>query len=308
MRGRLLLGGARARHISSRCGRLHVLELEGRGHLPPLVLLHGFSATAATQFTGVMRALRRHFSRIIAPDLPGHGESSRRNLSPTVMVEGVVDVLDQVVEEPALVFASSLSGAVAVRATNLRQRRVKGLMLCSPSGAPVPEAELAELLATLRIESHEQALAFLDRVFVDAGPAAVRHVVAFGVRQQFGRPHLVKLMSRVTPADFLRPEELAALRMPVTLVWGGQERLLSVGQREFWRAHLPAGSRVETPPHYGHTPFLEHPDDLAARILRFAREVERAARPRAGHLATVHPLPTARAERHSVAPLAQAAR
>ncbi len=284
LRGRWLLGGARVHRVRSRCGGVHVLELAGRGKLPPLVLLHGFSASATSQFTDMLGALRPHFSRIIAPDLPGHGQSDRHALSPTVMVEGVVDVLDAVVREPAVLFASSLSGAIAVRATQARRHIVRALMLCSPTGAPVPDAELAELVESLRIDSHQKALAFMRRVFVKLPTAPLHHAYAMAIRQQFGRPHLVDLIGRISRHDFLRPDEVASLTLPVSLVWGEQERLLSSGQHAFWRAHLPRSAHFVSPESYGHAPFLEQPKDLARRIVEFARQARlgRSESPR-GH-------------------------
>ena len=300
MRGRLMLGGAQPRSVASRCGRLEVLDIPGTGRLPTVVLLHGFSASASTQFAGMIPALRRDFARIVAPDLPGHGASTKQGVSPEAMVDGLIDVLDQAVEEPALVFASSLSGAVAVRAANARARRVRGLMLCSPSGAPVADDELRSLRDTLRIRSHGDALAFVDRVFTDLGPAPVKHVYALAIRQQFAREHLVRLIAEITPEHFLRSTELAALSMPVSLLWGEQERLFSRDQLAFFRAHLPAGSRIESPAHYGHSPFLEHPADVAARLTRFGWEVEHSRRPALpsiapARVAAPEPMPALRA-------------
>ena len=69
----------------------------------------------------------------------------------------------------------------------------------------------------------------------------------------------------VAPEDFLRDTELAALRMPVRIVWGERDRLLPAGTLPFFRAHLPR-AEVVTLPHAGHLPHLEAPTELARAI------------------------------------------
>jgi pimeloyl-ACP methyl ester carboxylesterase len=53
---------------------LHVLDFEGYGHLPPIMLLHGISSCAADYFSVILR-LQQQSQRVVAVDLPGHGRS-----------------------------------------------------------------------------------------------------------------------------------------------------------------------------------------------------------------------------------------
>src|SRR5690606_19463638 len=61
MRGALLMSGGRSREVSYGEGMVHVLDLPGAGPLPPLVLLHGFSASGPSQYGSMLRHLRPHF-------------------------------------------------------------------------------------------------------------------------------------------------------------------------------------------------------------------------------------------------------
>jgi pimeloyl-ACP methyl ester carboxylesterase len=270
MRRRLLLGGAQAHLVEGGEGSLDVLDVPGTGTLGPLVLLHGFSATGPTQYARLIRRLRRRFTRIIVPDLPGHGRSSvpAGGLSGAALVRGLRDALAAVLDGPAVFFAASMGGAIAVRYAREEPARVRGLMLCSPGGAPMGPEDRAALIAALRPTTHRDALGFVDRLFVDRHP--LRHLYAWGVRRQFRRPHLRPLLARVADGDALAPEDLAGLTMPVVVLWGRSERILPPSHEQFFRAHLPAHGRFESPEDFGHAPFLDRPDAVAQRIVDFA--------------------------------------
>ncbi len=275
MRRAFMIAGARSRRLPFQAGSLHVLDLKGAGTLPPVMLLHGFSASGASQYGALVRHLRSHVSRIILPDLPGHGLSSvPSRLDDEVMVEALEAVAERFIHRPTVIFAASMAGGVAVRFAQAQPERLAGLMLCSPGGAPIAPDQLDEFRATFRIGSHRQALAFVDRLFPRRHP--LRQAYAWGVRQQFNRPHLVGLLERLGDLQFLQPDELRRLSMPVSLVWGRRDHILPPSQLEFYRAHLPAHAEIDTPPSFGHAPFLHQADAVARKLLRFARRVSRA--------------------------------
>jgi len=260
--------------VPYRDGKVHVLDLPGAGRLPPVVLLHGFSASGPSQYGVMLRHLRPHFGRILMPDLPGHGSSTiPRVLSGDVMSRGLFAALDATIHpgRPVILFASSMSGGLAVRYAFQHPRRVLGLMLCSPGGAPPTREELDALRATFDIDSHEKALAFVDRMLSE--PHWMRQGYAWGVRQQFRRPHLRSLLERAGSERFLSPEEVRGLVVPVHLIWGLADRILPERHLAFFREHLPPHAFIETPAHFGHAPFLHRSDELAARLVRFAQQL-----------------------------------
>ena len=272
MRQVCLLQGARSRRIRYPDGTVHALDVHGGGELPAVVLLHGFSASAATQYTPMLRGLRAKVRRVVMPDLPGHGSSTiPERLEGNVIQHGVNIALDELLSEPAVIFATSLAGGFAVRYALHSPERVRGLMLCSPSGAPIGESELDDLYRLFRIRSHRGALAFVDRLFPKRKPA-LRQAYAWGVRQQFNRPHLVEWLERLSAADFLEPDELRRLRMPVCLLWGKDDMILPRAHFEFFRQHLPTHAEIETPS-FGHAPFLERAGEVTELLLRFVTRV-----------------------------------
>ncbi len=274
MRRVFMAAGARSRFVDYGDNqRAHVLDLAGKGQLPTLVMAHGFSATGPTQYGALVRQLRPHFRRLVLPEMPGHGHSSlpAGGLDAEVMVEALTATLDALLDGPAVLFASSMAGGVAVHYALRRPQTLLGLMLCSPSGAPFEPGEIEPFLRTFRVRNHRDALGFVDRLY-PYGPL-LRHVYAWGVRQQFNRPHLVALLEGSAQKQFLQPADLAALEMPVHLLWGAADDLLPASHLRFYREHLPAGTEIESPTHFGHAPFLHQAPEVAEILLRFVRHL-----------------------------------
>ena len=257
--------------IDTRVCRIHLLDFAGGGAGPTLVLLHGLGADCLS-FANLVFRLRPHFSRVIIPDLPGHGWSEDVDaLTPAEMMRGLCDALDEVLDEPAAFVGTSLGGMCAARYAAMRPSNVESLVLVAPGGAPLDSAGFERLLATFEIDDHAAAMDFVGRCFVKT-PRAVRRVLALGVRRRMGDPALRATIARFTPEDMLRPGELATIRAPTLLIWGSEERLLPEGVLDFFRAHLPRGARIERWSHFGHAGFLEQPRVVAQRIVGFTRE------------------------------------
>lgn len=278
-RASLQLGGYESHYVPTRAGRIHVLHARGRGRLAPMVLLHGFSASGV-HYLPLLARLRPLARRVVAPDLPAHGFSDAppAGLTSAALEGGLFDALDRVLDEPAYLIGNSLGGLAAIRYAVARPERARGLVLCSPGGAPMREDEIRELARAFHLATHADALDFVDRLF--ARPTRLRHLFAWGLRRQFAMPSMRALLGAMAPEQLLTPDELRSLRAPALLLWGKADRILPRAHLEFFRRHLP-GAVVEEPPGFGHAPFLDDASALARRIGAFARAVERPAEPSA---------------------------
>jgi pimeloyl-ACP methyl ester carboxylesterase len=264
----LQLNGYQSRQIQTSAGRVHVLDARGGGSLPPLVLLHGISS-AGVHFLPLLFRLRGRVRRIVAPDLPAHGFSERPAVvNPELLKAGLVEAMDAVLDEPAVLFGNSMGGAAAVHYAVARRKNVRALVLASPGGAAMNGDELRQFVSTFAIDSHGDALAFVDRLL--ARRSCLRHLFAWGVRRQFAAPEVRSLLRALTPSDLLLPEHLASLSMPVLLLWGQGERILPRQHLDFFRRNLPGHARIEEPHGLGHAPHLDDPGAVARQILSFA--------------------------------------
>jgi pimeloyl-ACP methyl ester carboxylesterase len=117
--------------------------------------------------------------------------------------------------------------------------------------------DIPTFVERFRVRSHRDALDFVDRLFARRAP--MRHALAWGVRRTFAQPGIATLLQSLSPEHLLAAEHLAALRVPVVLIWGRGDRVLPDAHREFFVRHLPRGTRVLEPAHVGHSPYLEDP-------------------------------------------------
>jgi pimeloyl-ACP methyl ester carboxylesterase len=275
------------------------LELEGDG--PPLVLLHGF-ADSADCWRLVLDRLARRDRRAIAVDLPGFATAARLAPTGTVLdqLDGVVDAAIALMREESggaapVVVGNSLGGCLALRAAERHgPDRLAGAVPVSPAGFDHP--------LWFRAIEAQPLLRTLLQAPVPVPSAAVRLVVGEVYRQlAFARPRAVPgevvasftyhhrtraLLGRhLANGRRLLPEigggrcfDLAAVRVPLLLVWGARDRMVSpAGARHVLEA-VP-GTRFLRYDEIGHCPQVEAPDRLVADVLQFAAD------PAAAHVA-----------------------
>jgi len=264
--------GYSSRRVPTRAGSVRVFEAAARREtLPTIVLVHGLSADAMG-YLPLLQRLRRH-ARVVAIDLPGHGGSeSRPEITLGSCVAGGVEALGSYLREPAIVFGNSLGGLTSVRFALAHPKLVRGLFLASPAGAPSSQAELDVLLDKFRIQTPADALRFAENIFHTMPTGPIRHLIARDLVRRHKMPPLRALMRDVPNAKPFEPAELAHLeRVPTYFFWGRSERLLPPSHLEFWKKHLQ-NATFEEPYGFGHSPQLDSPNDVARRVIAFARE------------------------------------
>lgn len=271
----LRAAGFRSRWVETSGGRMHSYVADGTGNGPPVVLIHGISANAL-HWTGVAPFLRRHVRRVILPELPGHGRSGSPGevMDPDALTPLVVEHLDALLDEPALVVGNSLGGAAALRYALARTERVRGLLLASPGGAGDDDDGLRAFLNRFAMAGRGDAVTFIERLY--GRPVWYRHLLAGGVRARFLDPRIQSLLRRLEARHLFRADELRGLPMPVVLSWGRLDALMLQAHFAFFREALPPHARVEET-HHGHCPQLDDPVGFTRRLIRFVRETAASA-------------------------------
>jgi len=262
--------GMASRYVEHGGVQLHVYEGQGGGDLPPIVILHGLGSAGAA-FSGVIKRLLPYAGRILVPELPGHGFSGRGHarVTPDHLLDAVTTSIARFLDEPAIVYGSSLGGGLAIKYAVEHPARVRSLVLVSPAGAHLGDDEWRDLVDTFDVKDPRQARAFLERLYHK--PPWFLGLLAREFPYMLEKPAVREILEEATQEHAHKPDELGALAMPILFVWGRSEKLLPSSALAYFRAHLPKHAIIEEPEGFGHTPQLEVPALVADRIVRFAR-------------------------------------
>jgi 2-succinyl-6-hydroxy-2,4-cyclohexadiene-1-carboxylate synthase len=260
--------------------RMHV-HLAGSG--PPLLLLHGFTGSAATWEPLLLHVTPRR--RVIAPDLIGHGGSgapadpARYRMERCVAdLPALLDALD-VAQVDLLGY--SMGGRIALHLALAAPQRVRRLLLESASpGLADPDERAA------RVQSDNDLADAIERDGIAAFVAYWERLPLFAGRQTLPpavreKQRAQRLQNRPTGlANSLRGmgtgqqeslwERLAELTLPVRLLVGAQDRKYCDIARRMEQL-LPA-AQVSVVADAGHTIHLEQPDRFAQLVGDFLAE------------------------------------
>jgi pimeloyl-ACP methyl ester carboxylesterase len=252
------------------------LAYERRGRGEPLVLVHGTGSQRQVWQPGLDRLAAER--DVIAPDLPGHGESAAL-AEPAVTPERYADVMEALLDElgvgRAHVAGNSLGGGIAM-VLGARGRALSVTAL-SPIGFWTPqEAEFCRrsiLFAATAARALEPVAPFIlgnavGRTLTSAQlvgrPWRMSREEAIAATRNLGRsPGLRAALDGYRRWRFVADGPLAC---PVTIAWAQHDRLLLPRQAERARRAVP-GARHVTLRGCGHVPTWDDPEQVAQVLL-----------------------------------------
>ena len=259
----------------------HVVYLEG-GTGAPLVLVHGFGADK-DNFTRVARYLTPHY-RVIAPDLVGFGESTHRS-DVDYHYAAQAQRLHAFTQALGLsrldIGGNSMGGGIAMSFAAQHPQEVASLWLIDCAGiAGAPPSELAQIITTtgtnpLMITKESDFPAFLKFVMSDPPyiPGSVMDVLA---RERIANQALERQVFLQIATDSV-DDAIKGLATPTLIVWGAEDRALSVGTVPVLKTLLPNAQAIVMP-HIGHAPMIERPQLTAEDYVRFRDALPAAGR------------------------------
>jgi 2-hydroxy-6-oxonona-2,4-dienedioate hydrolase len=192
------------------------------GHGPPLVLLHGASGSW-THWIKNIQPLARHF-RVLAPDLPGFGDSDMPPEPNTAQaIAGLVALgLDVLVSPSAQVdiagfsFGGIIGGLVAARLA----WRVRTIVLLGSGGLAFGRAEMPPLRrvdSTMNADEIRSAHRENLRLLMIAQPEAIDDLAVYLQMENVRR---ARFRSGSIPSSDVLLQALPAIRARITGIWG----------------------------------------------------------------------------------------
>ncbi len=222
------------------------LSGEAAGSGPPIVLLHGLTATRRYVVMG-SRTLERSGHRVLSYDARGHGRSTpapdRGDYGYEHLAADLEEVLDALGIARAAVAGASMGAHTALHLALRRPERVAALGLITPSfdpARPRTPAEFEDWDALAQGLRQGGVEGFLEAYDLGAVPEAWRETVEKVLRQRLSaheHPQAVADALEVVPRSrpFEDMGELAEIRIPTVVVASRDEadpgHPLAVGER-----------------------------------------------------------------------------
>jgi len=233
VRERLLTGFPVTERLLS-LNHISTAVLEG-GDDAPIVLLHGPAAYAAQWRHVIPDLVKTH--RVIAPDLPGHGESDPIDgpLDHELIFGWLDDLIECTCAVRPVIVGHTLGGAIAARFASARGDRIAALVLVDALGlstfdpAPAFGSAMNDYLSNPTPQTHDglwrQCLFDLPSVRTRLGGEweAVKAYDLDRIQAPKRLSSLQRLMDQFGMVA-IPPDVLARIAIPTTLIWGREDR------------------------------------------------------------------------------------
>jgi len=267
------IAGLSSAWLETRYGQWHYLH-GGKG--PLLIAIHGFGGDA-DNWLRIAPALTRKF-RVIAPDLPGFGRSTKgEHLAFDIdsQVERLHGFVQALGVSPVVLVGNSMGGWISAAYAARYPGEIRGLWLLAPLG--VKDSEKSSL--QLSIDRNEQS------PFQTAGLKQFRQQILIPMfgrlpwipypLQVFYAKEAEKLASNANSRfDQVRHESKALesiaslIQVPVLLQWGTRDNAVDVSGVTALKNSI-ADLAVEIQDEVGHLPMLETPAESVRFFMEF---------------------------------------
>jgi pimeloyl-ACP methyl ester carboxylesterase len=242
-----------------------LLQIAGSG--PPLLLLHG--AAGAGMWLELNALLAERFT-VFAPAQPGFAGTPLPS-----WVRGADDVALHTIDlvrtlglARPVVVGMSLGGWIATEMAVFRPDVVGRLVLVSPIGV-----KTAEPLPDLFIMEPPEAVPYL---FADCSKAIALMPAEPGpdaIVRMWEEQAAVARLAWQRPYNPSLRRRLHMIESPTLLVWGAEDRLVAPAHGAMLAREIP-DARLEVVAGAGHAVAIEKPEEVAAKIVAFARGEE----------------------------------
>ncbi len=253
-----------------------VVYLEG-GRGENVLLIHGFGADK-DNWNRFAKYLTPSY-HVVAVDLPGFGESTKRQEA-SYAIEAQVERVGRIAETLSLeafhVAGNSMGGNISGKYAALFPGKVLSVGLFNSGGIHrcPKESELAGFLERgenpLLVDSEEDFDKMVRFVFVK--PPWVPGFVKKSLARQWAqsRSFNEKVMREIhTEGSSIEPD-LSAIRARTLILWGDTDRLIDVSCAEVLQKGLSNATTVIMKD-CGHVPMMERPEEAARHYMDFLR-------------------------------------
>jgi pimeloyl-[acyl-carrier protein] methyl ester esterase len=238
------------------------------------LFIHGFSGSARRWV--FQEEYFRTLGRVIAVDLPGHGQAPWQHETLGQMADGVMAILGREgVERNVVVVASSFGGLVTLDLWQKHPELFRQIIFAGsvprftwtedfPAG--LNQAKISSLKGQMARDLNVAMDAFFRALFTPAERASAQYALIKELRKGASLPSIEVLNAYL---DILGEQDsravLRTVTVPVGFIFGDADHICPLAVVEPLRMLCPK-ARITVMPGYGHLPFLSAPDAFNALL------------------------------------------
>ena len=237
-----------------------------------VLLLHGFGGDLDNWMFNLDSLAEKH--RVLALDLPGHGQSVKTNVDPSLfgMATFVSKFLDVLSVSSVHVVGHSMGGAIAMQLVSDSPETVKSLGLICSAGLG-PDINSDYLRGFVEAQSQQELKLVLQQLFADESLVNLQLVNdLLNYKRIDGVEATLNALSETLISagehTFLT-DNIVASGIPVLVIWGKQDRIIPVSHAQNYSAAGGSCVEVEIFDSAGHMVQMENAHDVNRSLLNF---------------------------------------
>ena len=237
-----------------------------------VLLLHGFGGDLDNWMFNLDSLAEKH--RLLALDLPGHGQSVKTNVDPSLsgMATFVRKFLDVLSVSSLHVVGHSMGGAIAMQLASDSPETVKSLGLICSAGLG-PDINSDYLRGFVEAQSQQELKLVLEQLFADESLVNLQLVNdLLNYKRMDGVEATLKALSETLISageqTFLT-DNIVASGIPVLVIWGKQDRIIPVSHAQNFSAAGGYCVEVEIFDSAGHMVQMEKAYEVNRSLLNF---------------------------------------
>lgn len=248
---------------------------ENSSDKPLIFLIHGYTGSKENWLL-VMRELGKKY-RVIAPDLPGWGETSRlenHDYGVISQSERLARFIDSFNETPSILVGHSMGGHISGLVAAKKPELISKLVLMSAAGVEFEQNDFARSVLKggnpFEVKTREQFHAQMRLVFTEPPFVPWPFDEAMVQRRRKDAAFEAKVLDSIGRSDevIALQSEMQKIQSPTLLLWCKDDRVIDVSSVPIFLAGI-AGSQALILEGCGHMPMMAKPKEVADGIERF---------------------------------------
>jgi pimeloyl-ACP methyl ester carboxylesterase len=248
---------------------------ENSSQKPLVFLVHGYTGSKENWLL-VMRELGRKY-RVVAPDLPGWGETTRledADYGVVAQSERLAEFMQSFGDTPDILVGHSMGGHISGLLAARHPELVSKLVLMSAAGVEFEQNEFARSVLKggnpFEVRTRDQFHAQMRLVFTEPPFVPWPFDEAMVQRRRRDAAFEAKVLDSIGrgPEVIALQSEMEKIRSPTLLLWCKDDRVIDVSSVPIFQAGI-TGSQALILEGCGHMPMMAKPKEVADGIENF---------------------------------------